>query len=418
LSAAGRVGRLPLQDRPNASAFAGLFAATLTAFLAIGAVIPVLPRYVTGPLGAGDLAVGVVVGAFAFTAVVARPFGGRAADRRGRRVVVVAGLALSAVAGFMYFLPLGVAGLVAARLVLGVGDGWVFTAGVPWAVDLAPAEPRGPIIAFYGLAVWGGLSGGPLLGEALLELGGFEAVWAFAAGAPLAGLLIARVVPDRREPEPDRPAGPLFPPEIRRPATALFLANVGYGTFAGFIVLHLADLGAGHGAAVFTAFAATVVGVRLFLAGLPDRLGAARIAIGAGVAQAAGLALIALAEGLPLALAGALVLGTGNSLSFPALALLVVERTGEERRGASLGTLTAFFDIGVGVGAPLAGAISALAGYPAAFAAAACAAAAGALLTATDPAGRRRGRSRTRASRPARSPAASPPRRTRDPAGS
>ena len=32
-----------------------------------------------------------------------------------------------------------------------------------------------------------------------------------------------------------------------------------------------------------------------------------------------------------------------------------------------MGAFTAFFDLGVGVGAPIAGAISALAGYPAAF---------------------------------------------------
>ena len=39
----------------------------------------------------------------------------------------------------------------------------------------------------------------------------------------------------------------------------------------------------------------------------------------------------------------------------------------ESRRGAALGTFTAFFDAGVGLGAPLAGVAVALAGYPAAF---------------------------------------------------
>ena len=60
-------------------------------------------------------------------------------------------------------------------------------------------------------------------------------------------------------------------------------------------------------------------------------------------------------------------MGAGFSLSFPSLALLVVERVDERRRGAAMGAFTAFFDLGVGIGAPLAGAVSALAGYPAAF---------------------------------------------------
>src|SRR3954467_10655779 len=98
----------------------GVFAAVLCGFLAVGAVLPVLPRYVRGPIGAGDLAVGVVVGAFAFTAVLGGPVGGRLSDPRGRRAIVLAGLLICAAAGALYLVPAGVPGLVLARLVLGV----------------------------------------------------------------------------------------------------------------------------------------------------------------------------------------------------------------------------------------------------------------------------------------------------------
>jgi predicted MFS family arabinose efflux permease len=55
-----------------------------------------------------------------------------------------------------------------------------------------------------------------------------------------------------------------------------------------------------------------------------------------------------------------------------------------------MGGFTAFFDLGVGLGAPLAGAISAVAGYPAAFGVAAGAAAAGALITMVSASGPRK----------------------------
>ena len=371
--------------RPNVSAFAGVMATSLMCFLAIGATLPVLPRYVTGPLGGGDVEVGLVTGAFAFTAIVFRPFGGRLSDRRGRRPVMLVGVLLVAVAGALQFVPLGVPGLVLARLVLGVGQGWVFTAGLAWTVDLAPEERRGQAIGLYGLGVWGGLSFGPLLGEAAFALGSYGTVWAVSAITPLIGAVIARRVPDRREPrEPEGSgAGALLPGEAIRPGTALFLAALGYATLVGFVVLHLDELGVGHGAAVFTAFATTVVVARLALAWLPDRVGPSATAVGAGIAQAIGLALLALAESLAPAIAGALAMGAGFSLSFPSLALLVVQRVDEERRGAAMAAFTAFFDLGVGVGAPVAGAISALAGYPAAFGAAAALSAAGAVVAAT-----------------------------------
>ena len=86
---ARRTGHGALAARhPGIAASAGVFSAALLAFLAIGAALPVLPGYVRGPLHSGDLAVGIVVGAFALTAVVCRPLAGRQADVRGRRTVL------------------------------------------------------------------------------------------------------------------------------------------------------------------------------------------------------------------------------------------------------------------------------------------------------------------------------------------
>jgi predicted MFS family arabinose efflux permease len=60
-------------------------------------------------------------------------------------------------------------------------------------------------------------------------------------------------------------------------------------------------------------------------------------------------------------------MGAGTSLIFPSLALLVVQRVDDARRGAAMGAFTAFFDAGVGLGAPLAGAIAAVSDYRTAF---------------------------------------------------
>jgi MFS family permease len=376
-----RIGRA-VAARPAATAFAGVFVACLLSFLGLGSVLPVLPRYVRGPIDSTDLAVGLVTGAFAFTAVVCRPIGGRLADARGRRLVVVVGALLSAAAGVLYLVPLGVPGLVLARLVLGAGEGLVFTAGAAWTVDLAPEETRGRAIGLFGLTIWTALTTGPLIGEGLLHAFDYEAVWIFAAAAPLAGAAVARALPASPRPPAPEARGSLLAPEAVRPGISLSLAAFGQAAFAGFVVLHLEKEGPGHGAAVLVAFGAAVVGTRVVAGRLPDVVGPRKTAVGAAACEAVGLAVIGFASSLPVAIAGAVVMGFGFSVLFPSLALIVVNAADDARRGAALGTFTAFFDIGMGVGGLLAGAIAASAGYPAVFWFAAAAAALGGLLAA------------------------------------
>jgi MFS family permease len=361
-------GSSPPLERPGA-AFAGIFGVTFCCLLAVGAVLPVLPRYVHGPLDAGNIAVGVVIGSYAITGLLLRPFAGRLADHRGRKPTVLIGSLLVAGGGFMYLLPLGVWGLVAARLVLGAGEGSVFTAGSAWIVDLAPEDRRGRVIGLYGLAVWAGLSIGPLLGELLLHAGGYHEVWLLAGLLPLLGALIATRVPDPFEPSAriEEEHHPLIERQAVRPGAALALGSIGYGTIAAFVVLHLEARGIGHGATVFGAFASMVVLTRLVGGDLPDRVGPARVATAAALVEAVGLATIAFAHSLPVALAGALAMGAAFSLLYPSLSLIVVSSISDRRRGAALGTFTAFFDAGVGLGAPLAGLAAALTSYEGAF---------------------------------------------------
>jgi len=354
---------------PPRVAFGALFAVTLLSLLSVGATLPIMPRYVQGPIGAGDVAVGVVTGAFAITGLACRPLAGSFADRRGRKPVVVSGAMLMAFASALYFVPAGVPGLIVARLLLGAGEGMVYTAGASWVVDIAPVERRGRIIGLYGLSIWGGLALGPPIGELLLSVSSYELVWCFAIATPLLGALIAARLPQSAQPH--RAAGTLrgalFARESFAPGAALSLATLGYAALAAFVVLHLDERGIGHGAEVFTVFAFTIVATRVVAGGLPDRYGAARCAAGAAAFEAAGLIAIGLAQSPAVAFAGAVAMGAAFSTIFPSLALLVMNRVPDDRRGVAMGTFTACFDIGVGLGAPIAGAAAAIGGYEVSF---------------------------------------------------
>lgn len=404
-SGPGTTGAWATSPRSGRLAFASISLAALFSFMAIGSVLPVLPLYVKGPVGAGDVAVGVVIGAFAVTAAVARPLGGRLADATSRKRVLMIGLVICAAGGAMLFMPLDVPGLILARLVVGFGDGWIFTAGVSWIVDLTPEERRGQAIGIFGIAVWGGISLGTLIGQLIFSSAGYEWVWAFATLAPLAGLAVSvwtpagrpvaqstseevasaemgAPVPEGAPPAPAKGSGWL-PRSAIRPGIALGMANVGFGTLAGFIVLLLDYRGVGHGAAAFTVYTAGVVVVRLFFGWIPDRWGAHRSALVGGLFQTAGIIAIGSATTLPTALVGAGLTGVGSSLIFPSLALIVVNSTDPSARATAMGWFTSFFDVGVALGAPFAGLIASLGGgenYPAAFYASAVVCLLGALI--------------------------------------
>lgn len=373
----------PARDRGLTVTFIGLWATVFCAFLALGAVLPVLPRFVRGPVHAGDLAVAVVVTGSSIAALLARPFAGYVAEARGRRRVMLFGAALMAVGGAGYLVAGSVPALVATRLVLGLGEACMFTAGSVWVILIAPPERRGQLIGWYGVSQWFGLTVGPLVGSQLLAMAGYPAVWAFAIAAPAAGVAICAWLVDR--PSPQVPGGPrLMPGPAVFPGLALALASTGYATLAAFVVLLLASEGAGSGAIPFAVFAAAYVGTRFALGHLPDRLGPRRVALVAALGEAAGLLLIAAGGSLWTAVAGALVMGVGFSLVYPSLALLVINAAREGERGAAIGAYTSFWDLGLALSGPAIGTVAAAAGYSAAFqTAAACAVAAGLLAAAT-----------------------------------
>jgi predicted MFS family arabinose efflux permease len=116
---------------------------------------------------------------------------------------------------------------------------------------------------------------------------------------------------------------------------------------------------------------------------VPDRLGPRQVAFWSALVEAAGLVIVALAPSLVVVIIGGLVMGAGLSLLFPSLALIVINRTDKSQQGAALGAFTSFWDVGIAVGAPLAGLIASISGYPAIYyVAAGCAIASAALSLA------------------------------------
>lgn len=342
-------------------------------FLSLGMLLPVVPLYISGPLGGSELAVGVIVGSFAVGAVVVRPLAGRLGDNLGRRVLVIAGGLIVAVSVLGYHLSAGMVGLFAARLVGGVGEAAFFVGAGTMVTDLAPASRRGEAISYWSIAVYGGLAFGPSLGETLLRGDRFALVWTVSAGLALLSAAIGcftretmpRSSVAAHEPRPE-PA-PLINRRALAPGAVLFLGMMGLAGFAAFVPLYVSEVDMDDSRGIFLLYGCTILVVRLLGARIPDRIGPVRAGLIATSTCAAGLAVIAVLHSSLGLYLGTFVLSLGMSLLYPAMLTLALVDVPERERGSAVGTISSFFDLSQGLGAAILGAAVALAGYRGAF---------------------------------------------------
>ncbi len=362
-------------------AYAAVLGLAALCYVALGVVLPRLPGHVTGRLGAGSVAVGLAVGAVSLAGVVLRPVGGRIADARGARPVAIGGALAMAAGAALALAGGGIAWLVATRLVVGAGEGAMMAACVTWLLWLAPPDRRGRAIGHIGLANYAGLAAGPAIATALP--GGLAAPLAVAVAAPLLALAVA-TLPPAPGGAGRRAGAPLLARSALRPGAGLALVNVGYTAVISFAGLALARRGVAAGA-IILAYAAAIIALRTLGGALPDRLGPVRALAGATVVAGAGLALLAAARSPATAIAAVVVAGAGQAVAVPSLGLLALRGVPAEERGAASGTFFAFFDVGVGAGGPLLGAVAAASGPAGAIVAGAAASAASAAVVTGRP---------------------------------
>lgn len=356
--------------------------ATLAYFVSVGALQPILPRFVEGPLGGGDIEVGIVVGAFAFSAVLVRPIIGPIGDRRGRRLLIVvgAGIVTLSVAGYVIADSLWL--LLTLRFISGFGEACFYVGAASVVNDLAPEERRGEAVSYFSLALYMGLTVGPIIGESVFESSTFDATWLVAAAsagvATLVGLAVRETRPEGAVDDKFRwfhPAGVL-------PGTILAASIWGLGGFATFVPLYALDLGMSGSRLVFVTFSGVVLLVRSLGARLPDILGPGRAARMALSLQAAGLTIMGLWREPAGLFVGAFVFGLGQALAFPALMTMAIRAAKPTERSAVVGTFTAFFDLSFGIGAVALGAVATGFGYSGAFLSAALVAVGGLVILA------------------------------------
>jgi MFS family permease len=348
---------------------------TLTAlafFVYIGMLIPMVPLFIEGPLGAGEFGIGLTVACFAVAAIVARPLIGRAADRYGRRIVITSGAVLAGVCGALSGQVDQLWMLLGLRAFTGVGEAAVFVGAATLIADLSPRDRRAEGASYFSVAVFGGIGLGPVLGEWLLDDTEFGRAF-FVAGlfAGLAAVISlfapARVVTHDDFIAPDdeaRPAGLArwIHPGAVMPGLVLACGVAAFAAFGAFLPEYSRSVGLGSSGGLFAVYALMSLLVRVFGAKLPERLGPRRAVTLALSNIMAGLAILALIPEVPALWAASVFMGLGVAFNYPSLMALTVNRASDRDRAMVVSSLTMFFEVGSAVGGLVIGALAQMVG--------------------------------------------------------
>lgn len=361
-----------------------VFVTVFLDLVGFGIVIPLLPFYVQS-MGGSARTVGVLLGCFSFTQLLATPVLGRYSDRYGRRPIILFSLAANAVAmglfalaSYQRLLPL----LFVSRILAGATAGNLAACQAALA-DISTAETRARAMGRVGAGIGLGLVLGPMIGGLFSQWGAWFPPLAAGALALLGAIGVLVAMPETHPASARATSKPRSrlsvlresprPRALKLVLLLYFLVFLTMTTLQVALAL-LAQARFGWKAKEVGYIFAMQGGLGLLIQGvligrLSKAVGEVRLLVIGTLLLSAGMLGVSLAEH-PLALVGALImLGTGLGFIQPLLSSLASQAANPSLQGLTLGLAQSSGGLARTVGPVASGALYSTLGTSAPFAA-------------------------------------------------
>lgn len=349
-----------------------LFTAGLLFWSGLTALLPTLPLYVK-QAGASDQTVGIVMGAFAIGLIPSRSWLAHLADDRGRKLVLLIGVAVVAVAPLGYIVTQSIPWLIAIRAFHGLSIAAFAIAYNALIVDLAPVQSRGEVISYMSLVTPIGMAVGPAIGGFAQAGLGFTPMFLIAAGLGLVGLFCTTQVQESPQFRADRELAQRQPhrfwrlladPRIQIPAIMLLLIGLSFGCLSTFVPLFIQEVGVDLNVGLFyTAAAIGSFGARLMVGPASDRYGRGVFISISLVLYTIAMWMLWRADSATTFLLAGVIEGTGAGTLVPMISALMADRSYADERGRTFGICMIGFDTGIALAGPFLGAAANRVGY-------------------------------------------------------
>ena len=341
---------------------------TFAFFASFFYLLSVLPDYIDG-IGGAKWQVGAIVGGFSAVPLLIRPFAGRWSDRGRRKLMMRAGLVITAASLALMVLSADLLSLFALRVVQGIGMATFPTAAGSMVAEVTPEPRRGEGLGFFGMASNGSQMIAPAIGIAIASRWGFDAVFLVSAATALAALLIVEPVAE----PPTQPAATLDEAPTLIPRAAIFpmaiflTVTFAFTATAAFLPLLSSDRGLGNAGLFFVALGATSFLLRP-LSGLgADRFGRLAVAVPGLLFTAVAMWTLAVAQDAATLIAAGPALGAGLAAAHTALFALSLDRVPASQLGGATAVFQLSWDLGGTAGGLALGVVASVAGVAAVY---------------------------------------------------
>lgn len=349
--------------------FIGIWLSNFLTFMTFYSLVATLPIFVMDILKEGKEQIGPVMTSFLLAAVLARPLAGRWLDQFGRKKILIASLALLLASTVGYLAVRGFFILLALRFLHGLGFGVATTATGSVAADLIPAKRKGEGIGYYALSMNTAMVFGPFLGLTLVQTFSFTAylvvISIFSIVSFLFGCMVKTpIIAESNKGKKSLHWKTFIEPNAVPISLVSLLLSFAYSGLLTFIPVYAAELGLSSYAGLFyLVYAVMMLVTRPFTGRMFDRFGEHVLVYPCIVLYAVGLIALSLATTPFWFLFSGAIIGLGFGTLFPCVQTIAILATPAARSGLATGTFFLFYDIGIGVGASILGAIASATNY-------------------------------------------------------
>lgn len=350
-----------------------LFAAGLFFWSGLASLLPTLPLYIEH-IGATKQEIGIVMGSFAIGMLLVRPSMGALADNRGRKIVLLMGMFVVAIAPLGYLVVKSVIPLMLIRAFHGISIAAFATAYTALVADLAPEHRRGEVVGYMSLVSPLGVGLGPAIGGFLQATAGYTPLFLSSAALGCLGLLC--IIPIVNPPMAIKPINSkndnfwqiLTSPRVRIPAIVLLLSGLTLGSLHTFISLFIKSTGVDLNPGLFFSVAAiSSFSCRLFTGKASDQYGRGLFVTMSLIAYTLSIICVWQANNSLMFLLGALMEGAASGTLIPMISVLMTDRALPHERGRIFGTSLMGFDIGLAIAGAIFGTLAETCGYRSMF---------------------------------------------------